>query len=102
VSAVAAIPSVIAVGVNCTAPADVAPLLERIGRVTDLPLVAYPNGGQSWDAVAKVWIGAEAGFSSDDVADWLRLGACYLGGCCGVGPSGIVVLATSTSAWNSR
>ena len=61
VTAAAAIPSVIAVGVNCTAPAHVAPLLERIGRVTDLPLVAYPNGGQSWDAVEKVWIGAEAG-----------------------------------------
>ena len=102
VTAAAAIPSVIAVGVNCTAPAHVTPLLERISRVTDLPLVAYPNGGQSWDAVAKVWVGAEAGFSRDDVADWMRLGACYLGGCCGVGPSGIVALATSASAWNSR
>ena len=102
VTVAAAIPTVIAVGVNCTAPAHVAPLLERITRVTDLPLVAYPNGGQSWDAVAKVWVGAEAGFSSDDVADWMRLGVRYLGGCCGVGPSGIVALATSASAWNSR
>jgi len=101
VTAAAAIPSVIAVGVNCTAPAHVTPLLERIRRVTDLPLVAYPNGGQSWDAASKVWIGAEAGFSSDDVADWIRFGGRYLGGCCGVGPSGIVALAASASRWKS-
>lgn len=95
VAAAVAIPSVIAVGVNCTAAADVGPLLERIGRVTDLPLVAYPNGGQSWDAVEKVWTGAGSGLSGDDVAAWIRLGARYLGGCCGVGPSGIAALSSA-------
>ena len=92
VTAAVTIPSVVAVGVNCTAPADIAPLLERISRVTDLPLVAYPNGGQSWDAVEKVWTGAAAGFSGAEVAEWVGLGARYLGGCCGVGPSGIAAL----------
>ena len=92
VGAAVANPSVIAVGVNCTAPADIAPLLERISRVTDMPLVAYPNGGQSWDAVEKVWTGAESGLTGDMVAAWLRLGARYLGGCCGVGPSSIAAL----------
>lgn len=93
VAAALADPLVIAIGVNCTAPANVAPLLERIGRVTDLPLVAYPNGGQSWDANAKVWEGPAAGFSGEDVATWMALGARYLGGCCGVGPSGIAGLS---------
>ena len=92
VAAALAGPSVIGVGVNCTAPADVAPLLERIGRVTDLPLVAYPNGGQSWDAAEKVWKGAASGFSGDELAAWVELGARYLGGCCGVGPAGIAAL----------
>lgn len=95
VTAAVAIPSVIAVGVNCTAPADVAALLERIGRVTDLPLVAYPNGGQSWDAVEKVWSGTAAGFPDEGVAEWIRVGARYVGGCCGVGPSGISALCHS-------
>lgn len=98
VSAAAAIPSVIAVGVNCTAPPDVATLLERIGKVTDLPLVAYPNGGQSWDAAAKVWIGAGSALSDDDVAVWVRLGARYVGGCCGVRPLGITALGEAVDA----
>jgi len=93
VAAAATIPTVVAVGVNCTAPADVAPLLERIGQVTDLPLVAYPNGGRTWDAAGKVWLGAASGLSSDDVAGWVRLGVHYLGGCCGIGPSGITGLS---------
>lgn len=100
VSAAAAIPSVIAVGVNCTAPAHVTPLLERIGRVTGLPLVVYPNGGMSWDAVAKVWVGAGSGFSDDDVAAWVRLGVGYLGGCCGVGPSGVRALSAAVGRTN--
>ena len=69
----------IAVGVNCTAPADVAPLLERIGRVTELPLVAYPNGGQSWDAAGKAWRGSPSGFSGADLTAWVELGAGYAG-----------------------
>lgn len=83
----------IAVGVNCTAPADVAPLLERIGRVTELPLVAYPNGGRSWDAAGKAWRGSPSGFSGADLTAWVELGARYLGGCCGVGPSRIAALS---------
>ncbi|MEO5633554.1 homocysteine S-methyltransferase [Gaiella sp.] len=92
VAAAAAVPSVIAVGVNCTAPNYVTPLLEHIGRVTNLPLVAYPNGGQSWDAHGKVWVGAGSGFSKEEIALWVTLGARYIGGCCGVGASGVVAL----------
>ena len=41
--------AVIAVGVNCCAPADVLP--QSAGHeVTGKPGVAYPNSGQGWDA----------------------------------------------------
>jgi homocysteine S-methyltransferase len=92
VAAVVDSPAVIAVGVNCTAPADVAPLLERIGRVTGMPLVAYPNGGQGWDASEKAWDGPAHGFSPAEVATWVELGARYVGGCCGAGPATIAML----------
>jgi len=92
VAAVAGSPSVVAVGVNCTAPANVAPLLTRIGQVTDIPLVAYPNGGQGWNAAEKAWDGPAHGFSPAEVAAWIELGARYVGGCCGAGPTAIAML----------
>jgi homocysteine S-methyltransferase len=92
VAAVVGNPSVVAVGVNCTAPADVAPLLARIGQVTDLPLVAYPNGGRRWNATEKAWDGPAHGFSPAEVATWVELGARYVGGCCGTGPETIAMV----------
>ena len=79
-----------AVGVNCTAPSHVPELLERIRRVTDLPLVAYPNSGQSWDADNKAWLGDPG---ATDVTAWIAAGAEYVGGCCGVGPAQLARLA---------
>ena len=50
--------AVAAVGVNCTAPEFVDELLARSRTVTDLPLVAYPNAGRTYDAATKTWSGA--------------------------------------------
>jgi homocysteine S-methyltransferase len=84
--------SLVAVGVNCCAPPDVLPALRAAATVTDLPLVAYPNSGQGWDATARRWTGAPA----YDVAlapEWVAAGARYVGGCCRVGPEDIARLA---------
>ena len=40
---------VVAVGVNCTAPQHMRALLKIARRSTDLPLIAYPNRGDTWD-----------------------------------------------------
>ncbi len=83
-------PDVVAVGVNCTSPTFVGELLERAARVTDLPLVAYANSGQQWDALHNRWVGPPT--PADDLAllqRWLEAGARVIGGCCGVGPDGI-------------
>ena len=94
---VAAVSGVVAVGVNCTRPADVAPALERIRSVTELPLVVYPNGGGSWDAEHNCWHDQE--FAADDlVAEWLDLGVRLLGGCCGYGPSALAALGSVVAA----
>jgi S-methylmethionine-dependent homocysteine/selenocysteine methylase len=74
-------PKVVAVGVNCTAPEFVDELLERIAAVTDLPLVAYPNAGRSYDAVTKTWSG--------EMSSCMFAGARLVGGCCGWGPAAI-------------
>ncbi len=87
------IPGVAAVGVNCTSPEHVGELLRRAASVTDLPLLAYANGGQVWNAALGVWEGPPV--AADDrttVGEWLDAGARIVGGCCGVGASGIAGL----------
>ena len=100
VRAVAAIPQLIAVGVNCTAPRHVPGLLEAIRGATDLPTIAYPNGGDRWDATTRRWTAHAAADRYDPavVAGWERHGAGWLGGCCGTGPGDIHVLAEALAA----
>ena len=79
-------PQVLAVGVNCTAPRYISSLLEEARSVTEKPLVAYPNSGESWDAARHCWIegGREEGFGILPL-EWHALGARLIGGCCRTG-----------------
>ena len=82
--------SVVAVGLNCTPPQLIAPLLESAGDSSDTPFVLYPNAGSTWDAKAKVWRGEEAGESIPRLVDrWCDLGARMIGGCCRTTPDTI-------------
>jgi homocysteine S-methyltransferase len=87
-----------AVGVNCTAPAHVEGLLRAAAAVTSKPLIAYPNSGESYDAIAKAWRGLS------DAADWGQRGLAWraagarlLGGCCRTGPSHVRALRAALS-----
>lgn len=92
-----------AIGVNCVRPSIIAPALAELARHTQLPLVAYPNSGETYDAAALAWAGdgTEAGTNSSTVAgvetwpvaEWARLGAQIIGGCCRVRPADIAVLS---------
>lgn len=87
---------VTALGVNCTAPEHVDALLERIGAVTDLPLLAYPNSGRIWDGTAQAWSGMGVeGFPAALTRGWTERGARAVGGCCGIGPGAIAGVATT-------
>ncbi|MEU1306337.1 homocysteine S-methyltransferase [Streptomyces shenzhenensis] len=88
---------VIAVGVNCCAPADVGRAVEIAARVTGKPVVAYPNSGESWDATARAWSGP-AGFHAEQVEAWRDAGARLIGGCCRVGPPAIASIARTLAA----
>jgi len=84
----------VAIGVNCTAPRHLPALLAAARVATDLPLIAYPNGGDRWDPEARTWIAQDGGgFDPATTASWTELGATWLGGCCGTGPSEITALA---------
>ena len=84
-------PSAAAVGINCTKPAFIAPLLES--ATSAIPYVVYPNSGREWDAAAKVWLGPiNSSFEIADIQAWKSLGAKVIGGCCGVSPKDIAGL----------
>ena len=95
--------SVVGVGVNCTPPELIGPLLASVDGAVPVPFVVYPNSGELWDAVEKRWSGqgtAEPLLASAET--WVEAGARVLGGCCRVGPGDIAglgrVLAKSARA----
>jgi homocysteine S-methyltransferase len=93
IEAVASRPEVVAVGVNCTPPRYLSPLLERARATTDKPLVAYPNSGERWDAEGHCWKEGERPVDLATAAvEWHRLGARLIGGCCRTGPDDIRAL----------
>jgi homocysteine S-methyltransferase len=85
---------VVAIGVNCTEPRFVVELIERAASRTGKPVLAYPNGGERWDANGRNWFGTGAERLSGDVAAWIQAGARIVGGCCRVGPETIAEMAT--------
>jgi homocysteine S-methyltransferase len=94
---------IVAIGVNCTAPRHVPALLRAASTVTDKPLVAYPNGGDTWDATLRRWQAADGngGYDARAVASWTALGASFVGGCCGTGPADIAALADAVQQMGS-
>lgn len=96
----AQVPSVVAVGVNCTTPRGVLPAV-RAAAATGLPVVVYPNSGEVWDAGARRWTGTPA-LDEQDVAQWVAAGGRLVGGCCRVGPPEIALVARVVAALSRR
>ena len=83
-------PGIVAVGVNCCAPADVAPAIALARALTGKPVLVYPNSGQGWDG--QHWTGPRT-YSAELAAGWIADGACAVGGCCQVTPADIAAVA---------
>jgi homocysteine S-methyltransferase len=86
-----------AVGVNCSAPSDVARALEVAHQVTGLPGIAYPNLGERWDNTSHSWVG-DGEFDVALAPRWVDAGARMVGGCCRVGPSDIARLRAALAS----
>lgn len=92
--------AVVAVGVNCVPPTAIGPAV-RAAAATDLPVVAYPNSGEAWDAARRRWTGPPS-IAAPDVAGWVREGARLVGGCCRVGPELVAGIATAVDGLRPR
>ncbi len=90
--AVVGIPSLVAVGVNCTAPHHIEGLVVRLRRVTDLPIVVYPNAGERYED--ERWCGSPTHPAAlvELAARWHHAGARIIGGCCRTGPQHVAAL----------
>jgi homocysteine S-methyltransferase len=92
----AGVPEIVAVGVNCCAPADVLAAVGVARDIADKPVIVYPNSGEGWDANRRTWVGTSR-FSAELAPQWMAEGARIVGGCCRVRPNDIAALATAVA-----
>ncbi|MCD8036118.1 MAG: homocysteine S-methyltransferase [Clostridiales bacterium] len=79
-----------AIGVNCTNPIYISGLIKNIKEACSKPVIVYPNKGEEYDAVKKIWLGAKDGKSFGEwTKQWYNDGAAIIGGCCRTNPEDI-------------
>jgi homocysteine S-methyltransferase len=87
-------PQIVAIGINCTPPRYVAPLIQSAAGISTKPLLCYPNSGEQYDAATNCWLG---GTGLTDFAEpariWQAAGAQLIGGCCRTGPADVRAIA---------
>ncbi len=83
-------PQVVAVGINCTAPRLIEPLLRSVAGIARKPLLVYPNSGEQWDREQRCWVpGTGTTDWTAPVHAWVAAGARLIGGCCRTTPADI-------------
>lgn len=87
-------PRVHAVGVNCTAPEFISPLISILKNAAPKKkIVVYPNSGETYHSHDNSWSGMTCDFDNEfDVAAWRTAGAKFIGGCCRTGPDNIAAI----------
>ena len=87
-------PNIVAIGINCTAPQHIDGLIEEIKAVSTKPIIIYPNGGATYNALTKTWDGISQSSSYGKSAySWHQKGAQLIGGCCQTTPEDIAQIA---------
>ncbi|CAM8995089.1 unnamed protein product [Rhodiola kirilowii] len=93
---------VVAVGINCTPPRFIHGLIASIKKVTDKPILVYPNSGETYNAELKRWEKSSDARNEADfvthVGEWHEAGAILIGGCCRTTPN--TIRAISTALYN--
>lgn len=71
------------IGVNCTAPQYILPIIKDLQEHSSKAILTYPNSGREWDARQDVrsWTGKKQDFASM-TKSWFDAGCVAIGGCC--------------------
>jgi homocysteine S-methyltransferase len=76
-----------AVGCNCSeGPATVLAVIERMRKVTDLPLAAMPNAGTPKSIDGRSMYLTSPEYMASFAKKFVKAGARFVGGCCGTTP----------------
>ena len=83
-------PQVSAIGVNCVSPEVAIDAVALLHESTDLPIIAYPNSGERYDAGDGTWDDHPSDMTATQISRKLvQAGAHIIGGCCRTDPSWI-------------
>ena len=87
-------PRILALGINCTSPELITPLIAEIRAVApDKAIIVYPNSGESFDVKTNTWHGTVSPVEcAAAAAQWLGAGTSLIGGCCRMGPQHIAAI----------
>lgn len=86
---------VIGIGVNCTAPEFIRSLIQIAKPITRKTILVYPNKGEVYNPIEKVWekVNNSCGSFLENAALWFKDGAKAIGGCCRTSPADIEQLS---------
>ncbi|KAK3165594.1 hypothetical protein QOZ80_1AG0035170 [Eleusine coracana subsp. coracana] len=71
-------------------------LILSIKKVTDKPVIVYPNSGETYNAETKEWENSDDASGTDlasHVGKWRQAGAAIVGGCCRTSPATVRAIA---------
>ena len=97
VRAAESIDGITRMGINCTDPAYVPELIDRIRATTSLPVIVYPNAGGTWDSVTGLWNGVTIDDIARNAVEWVEHGATWIGGCCGTDAKAIAAIRSAVA-----
>ena len=84
------------IGINCsTGPKPMLDAMERIRKVTSLPLIAMPNAGLPTEVEGRKIYVCSPDYMANYARRFVQVGACGVGGCCGTTPDHIKAISSS-------
>ena len=90
------------VGFNCSVgPAGITEFVERVVRLTDLPLSAQPNAGLPQRVESRFIYLSTPEYMAEYAKRMAQLGVSIVGGCCGTTPDHISAIASVVKALKS-
>jgi len=91
--------NVLAAGFNCTSPIYVADLVTRAKKVSQKPIIVYPNSGETWNKDTYCWENKPVEAFWTKSKEWYIRGARIFGGCCRTTPHDIQQMRALLGGW---